>query len=98
MPAARYGECLSQAFIADCFGARHWSKPKPRKLPGVTTFPVAADPAPVAVVTVATSARVAAATRGRSRGRSGIDGLPGKCESPWWGVPRRSDIHGDGEP
>ena len=38
MPAARYGEDLIQADIAVWLGASHWSKPSPRKLPGVTGF------------------------------------------------------------
>ena len=38
MPTARNGEWRSQAFIAFCVGARHWSKPYPVKLPGVATL------------------------------------------------------------
>src|SRR5680860_762280 len=36
MPAARNGEFRLQALIALWLGASHWSKPRPRKLPGVT--------------------------------------------------------------
>ncbi len=36
MPTARNGEALSQASILYCSGARHWSKPRPVKSPGVT--------------------------------------------------------------
>src|SRR3954447_14709126 len=70
MPTARNGEWFSQASIDFWVGARHWSKPNPRKLPGVATLPVAADEAgtrgPVAVVRLATTARAVAASRGRS--------------------------------
>src|SRR3954463_16370520 len=88
MPTARNGECLSQASIDLWLGARHWSKPKPRKLPGVATLPVAADPAPVAVVTLAITARAVAA----SRGRSSI-GSPGWTVTPWCATATENDNH-----
>src|SRR3954453_1148424 len=88
MPTARNGEWSSQASIDFWVGARHWSKPNPRKLPGVTTLAVAADeagtPAPVAVVRPATTARAVAARRGRSS-----IGSPGSG-TPWRGARGRS--------
>ena len=36
MPAARNGDFLTQVLIAVWLGVSHWSKPSPRKLPGVT--------------------------------------------------------------
>ena len=40
MPTARYGEALSQASIAACPGAWHWSNPSPVKLPGGTAVEI----------------------------------------------------------
>src|SRR5690349_16289211 len=70
MPTARYGDCRSHASIADCVGARHWSKPNPWKAPGVATLAVAdvAGAVGPAVATVAppSSVRTVAASSGRS--------------------------------
>src|SRR3954449_11839798 len=79
MPTAQYGEPVSQASIAACVGAVHWSKPKPVKLPGVTTL---AAPAGAASPTVAASRAIVASTdattpAGRRTGRGTLIGTLG---------------------
>ena len=70
MPTARNGEFLSQASIDFWVGARHWSKPKPVKLPGVATL--------------AARAGEAVTTDGRDQGQQqrrggGADGAGGRA-------------------
>jgi len=81
-------------------GARHWSKPYPRKFPGVTTFEVAALPAGTAVVTPTRVARIAdaMAMRATRRGRRNIRTPVRMAASPWWGARPGGRIHGDGTP
>ena len=100
MPAARYGEFLSQVFIDFWLGVRHWSKPKPRKLPGVTTFAgvaVAAVLAGTAVVSPARSRGWRGPRRQPAGGGTSEDSQQ-KAASPWWGDRRGAEIHGDRTP
>ena len=70
MPAARKGDFLIQVLIADWLGASHWSKPSPRKLPGVTGLAAYAGVLGRIVARVATSAAVSdAASQERVRVR-----------------------------
>ncbi len=98
MPTARYGDCRSQASIAVWVGARHWSKPKPWKAPGVATL-AGAESAGAAAPTVATvvpPSRVRAVAA--SSGRSSI-GSPGSVVGvPVVGARPTHRLHGDATP
>src|SRR5689334_7243510 len=61
MPTARNGLVRSQVSIVCWVGARHWSNPKPVKVPGVTGLPSAYDVEGASERTLAT--RLARASR-----------------------------------